>query len=113
MEISLLTLILQRHIEGRILILVAVLLFLVAIYYVGKVKNTFSSIPRLEKPWTVLVVGVILFFVGVLLISVSDVLGINFGYFEDMNDAVLAVAGVFILVAMYMMKKAWTVNESE
>ena len=103
----------EGHVQGRGLILIAVVLFLIVIYYILKVKNTFASIPRLQKPWVVLVGGVALLFLGVILIAVKDVLGITFGYLEDFDDGVIAVSAVFILVAMYMMHRAWTVRESE
>lgn len=102
-----------RPFPGRLLILAAVVVFILVIVYILKIKNTFASIPRLEKPWIVLEGGVGLLFLGVLMIAIKDVMGISFGYFDELDDGIIAVSAVFILVAMVMMKRAWTVSARE
>lgn len=103
----------ERPVVGRFMIVGAVALFVVAIFYIFRIKNTFSSIPRLEKPWIVLEGGVALLFLGVLMIAFKDLLGITFVYFEELDDSLIAVSAFFILAAMIMMKRAWTVSEGE
>ena len=100
-------------IHGRFIILGAVVLFILVIWYILKVKNTFAHIPRLAKPWIVLEGGVALLFLGVVLIAVKDVLNVSFGFFEEIDDSIIAASALFIFAAMVMMKKAWTVTEME
>ncbi|MGA2971711.1 MAG: hypothetical protein ABSE39_03690 [Candidatus Bathyarchaeia archaeon] len=96
-----------------LIILAAVVLFVLVIWYVLKVKNTFAHIPRLEKPWVVLEGGVVLLFLGIVLIALKDVMNVSFGYLEDIDDGIIAASALFIFAAMVMLKKAWTVNEIE
>ena len=96
-----------------LIILGAVVLFVLVIWYVFKVKNTFAHIPRLEKPWIVLEGGVALLFLGIVLIAIKDVMGVSFGLFEDVDDTIIAASALFIFAAMVLMKRAWTVNEIE
>jgi hypothetical protein len=103
----------QGPLMGMLLIGAAEVLFVLAIIYVFMMRNTFASIPRLEKPWIVLEGGVTLLFLGVLLIFVRDAIGVSFSHLEEFGDGVIAVSAVFILIAMVLMKRAWTVREHE
>lgn len=98
---------------GRFLIIGAVALFILALVYIFRIKNAFASIPRLERPWIVLEGGVALLFLGVFLIAVKDLLGLSIAYLDELVDALIAISALFILAAMFMMKRAWTVGEGE
>jgi hypothetical protein len=105
-----------RPIIGMILIATAELVFILAFVYIFKVRNTFASIPRLEKPWIVLEGGVALLFIGVLLNAIRDAMsigGIQPGFSGEFAEAIITVSAIFILAAMVMMKRAWTVTERE
>ncbi len=102
-----------RYLFGSISIAAAEILFILVIIYIFKMRNTFSSLPRLEKPWMVLEGGVALLFLGVLLIAVKDVMGVSMGHMEEFDDGIIAISAVFILASLMMMKRAWTVTERE
>lgn len=103
----------SRPFAGRFLILAAVVLFIAVIVYIFRIKNAFSSLPRLEKPWLVLEGGVALLFLGVVIIAMKDVMEISLGYLEDFDDGIIAFSAIVILASMIMMKRAWTVTERE
>jgi hypothetical protein len=98
---------------GSVVVAVAELLFLVIIVQVWRMRNTFASLPRLEKPWIVLEGGVTLLFLGLFLLGIRNALGSSTEHLEEFYNGIILVSAVFILVAMVMMKRAWTVTGVE
>jgi len=100
-------------IYGSVVVAVAELLFVVIIVQVWRMRNTFASLPRLEKPWIVLEGGVTLLFLGLLLLGIRNVIGSSTAHLEEFYNGIILVSAVFILVAMVMMKRAWTITGVE
>jgi hypothetical protein len=99
----------RRSFIGTILVGVAAIVFVLVIFFTLRVRKTFAGIPRLSRPWTVLEIGVILLFAGVFYNAFLDLTGLSFGGLDASADAFVAVAAIFILAGMIMMKRAWTV----
>jgi len=84
-----------------------------AIYYVSRVKSLFAAIPSLERPWLLLEVGLASLFFGIALILFRDLLGLSPRIWDVLNSTVFVVSTAIFLVAMVLMKRAWTIPSSE
>jgi len=84
-----------------------------AIYYVSRVKSLFAAIPRLERPWLLLEVGLASLFFGLALILFRDLIGLSPPIWDVLNSTIFIVSTAIFLVAMVMMKRAWTIPSSE
>jgi CBS domain containing-hemolysin-like protein len=84
----------------------------IAIYYIIRVKNAFASLPRLERPWLLLELGVASLFVAALAISLSE-LSPSFGFSHLIQVVAAVLSAFFILTAMVTMKQAWTIREGD
>lgn len=82
-----------------------------AIYYISKVKSLFAAVPRLEKPWLLLLGGVGFLFLAMLLILLKGFVSIP-GW-DAIYSVVLVLTAFFILASMVMMKRVWTITGSE
>jgi len=84
----------------------------IALYYVTRVKNAFAALPRLERPWLLLEVGVACLIVAVLTIP-AGVLTSPSGFLHLVQTVAVVLAAFFILTAMVTMKQAWTIKEDD
>jgi hypothetical protein len=84
----------------------------IAIYYIIRVKNSFASLPRLERPWLLLELGVASLFVAALVIPLSE-LSPSFGFSHLIQIIAAVLSAFFILTAMVTMKQAWTIKEGD
>lgn len=91
---------------------VALVCSAVAIYYITRVKNIFAALPRLERPWLLLELGVAFLIVAALTIPGSEVFS-SIGILHLIQIAAVVSAAFFILTAMVTMKQAWTIKESD
>ena len=81
----------------------------VATYYISLLRNSFVGLRRLERPWLVLECGVAFLVVAALTIPL---LGIS-TTIDVIQIAAVVFAAFFILTAMAMMKRAWTIGEGD
>jgi hypothetical protein len=84
----------------------------IAIYYTIRVKNGFAALPRLERPWLLLGLGVASLFAAASTIPISE-LSLSAGILHLIQIAAVVSAAFFILTAMVTMKQAWTIKESD
>lgn len=84
----------------------------VAIYYIIRVKNGFAALPRLERPWLLLGLGVASLFVAASTIPIGG-LSLSVGILHLIQIAAVVSAAFFILTAMVTMKQAWTIKEGD
>jgi hypothetical protein len=84
----------------------------VAIYYIIRVKNTFAALPRLERPWLLLGLGVASLFVAASTIPIGE-LSLSVEFLHLIQIVAVVLAAFFILTAMVTMKQAWTITESD
>ena len=84
---------------------------LVAIYFVIRVKNAFSALPRLERPWILLGLGLASLLVAVLMVPLQ--LSPSFEFTHLIQLVAVVSAAFFILTAMVTMKQAWTIGEDD
>jgi len=84
-----------------------------AIYYVSRVKSLFAAIPRLERPWLLLEFGLVSLLFGMALILFRNLLGLSPRIWDILNSTILVASTAIFLVAMMMMKRAWTIPSSE
>ena len=82
----------------------------IAAYYIIRVKGAFADLPRLERPWLLLELGVVSLFVAALTIPIG---GLSVGILHLIQIAAVVSAAFFILTAMVTMKQAWTIKEGE
>jgi len=102
--------------SGGLLVALAALgliLPLGSIYYISRVKSLFAAIPRLERPWLLLQVGVCLLLLDVVLTMFGNLLGIPSGIADIFGKAVLVASTGVVLVGMVLMKWAWTIPSNE
>ena len=85
---------------------------MIAIYYITRVKNSFAALPRLERPWLLLELGVASLIVAALTIPTNG-LSLPVGIVHLIQTVAVVSAAFFILTAMVTMKKAWTIKETE
>ena len=83
----------------------------IALYFVVRVKQAFSALPRLERPWILLGLGVLSLLVAALTVPLNEFSSPLASYFIQVVAAVFAA--FFILAAMATMKHAWTIEEGE
>ncbi len=84
-----------------------------AIYYITRVKSLFASVPRLERPWLLLEAGVASLFIALLLVSVRNTVGFSSQSLDTIQYLVVVLTGAFILAAMVLMKRVWTIPSGE
>ena len=84
-----------------------------AIYYVSRVKSLFAAIPRLERPWLLLEVGLASLFFGLALTLFRDMFGLSPAIWDGLNTTIFILSTAIFLVAMVLMKRAWTIPSSE
>jgi hypothetical protein len=82
-----------------------------AMYYISRVRSLFAAIPRLERPWILLLAGVASLFLATLLILLRGFATIP--SWDAIYSVVLVVAAFFILASMVFMKRVWTIAGSE
>jgi hypothetical protein len=81
-------------------------------YYIIRVRASYASLPRLERPWAVLAFGVAALFVAALMIPLSE-FSPSFGHSRLIQLVAAVLAAFFVLSAMVTMKRAWTIGESD
>lgn len=84
----------------------------IAIYHIIRVKNSFAALPRLERPWLLLELGVASLLLAALMIPLSE-LTPSFGFSHLLRIVAAVSAAFFILTAMVTMKQAWTIREND
>ena len=84
----------------------------IATYYIIRVKNSFAALPRLERPWLLLELGVASLFIAALTIPIGE-LSRSIAISHLIQIAAVVSATFFILTAMVTMKQAWTIRESD
>jgi len=84
----------------------------VSIYYITVLKSGFAGLRRLERPWLVLMCGVVSLIVVALTIPWPAV-SISIDLLHLVQIVAVVVAAFFILTAMVMMKQAWTIREGD
>lgn len=82
-----------------------------AMYYISRVRSLFAAIPRLERPWILLLAGVGSLFLATLLILLRGFAPIP--SWDAIYSVVLVVAAFFILASMVLMKRVWTIAGGE
>jgi hypothetical protein len=85
---------------------------LIAINHVIRVKNAFSALPRLERPWALLELGIASLLVAALTVPFTEVYP-SFEFTRLIQIVAAVLAAFFILAAMVTMKQAWTIGEGE
>ena len=91
---------------------IGLLCSMVAIYYIARVKNAFAALPRLERPWLLLELGVASLFVAALTIPIGG-FSLPIGIVHLIQTVAVVLAAFFILTAMVTMKQAWTIKETD
>jgi hypothetical protein len=84
----------------------------IAAYYIIRVKGAFADLPRLERPWLLLELGVASLFIAALTIPMGE-LSQSTAIFDLIQIAAVVLAAFFILTAMVTMKQAWTIKEGD
>jgi len=77
----------------------------VGVYYVSRVKRLFATVPNLDKPWVLLGGGVGALFVSVLLLLLSDMLGISAGIVDPLFSVTLTICAFLVMSSMILMKR--------
>ena len=83
----------------------------VAIYYITVLKNGFAGLQRLQRPWLLLDCGVASLIVAALTVpwpGVSTTVVVHL-----VQIVAVVVAAFFVLTAMVLMKRAWTIREGD
>lgn len=84
-----------------------------AVYYITKVRSLFAAVPRLERPWFLLLGGVACLFIALLLLVIKSVLVISIPSVDAVQYLFVVLTGAFILAAMVLMKRVWTIPSGE
>jgi hypothetical protein len=84
----------------------------IALYFIIRVKKAFSGLPRLERPWVLLGLGVVSLLVAALTVPLSE-LSPTFGFTRLIQILAAVSAAFFVLAAMVTMKQAWTIGEGD
>ena len=84
----------------------------IAAYYIARVRNAFAALPRLERPWVLLELGVASLIVAALTIPMSE-LSFSIAILHLIQNVAVVSAAFFILTAMVTMKQAWTIKETD
>jgi hypothetical protein len=85
---------------------------LIAACYIARVRNAFAALPRLERPWVLLELGVASLIVAAFTIPMSE-LPYSIAILHLIQNMAVVSAAFFILTAMVTMKQAWTIKESD
>jgi hypothetical protein len=85
---------------------------IIAIYYIIRVKSGFAALPRLERPWLLLELGVASLIVGALTVPWPG-FSTSIAVLHLVQIVAVVMAAFFMLTAMVMMKQAWTIKEGE
>lgn len=101
--------------NGFLLGIISLGLFLpaAAVYYISKVRSLFAAVPRLERPWFLLLGGVASLFIVLLLLMIRNVLVISIPSVDMIQYLFVVLTGAFILAAMVLMKRVWTIPSGE
>ncbi len=86
---------------------------ILTLFYISRIKNVFSAVSRLERPWLLLEVGVAFLFASLLTTATGDILGLVNALLRPVGNLLLILAAFFILWAMVTMKRAWTISEND
>jgi hypothetical protein len=81
-------------------------------YYIFRVKSLFAAVPRLERPWFLLLGGVASLFMALLLLVVRNAFTVSTPYVDLAQYLFVVLTGGFILAAMVLMKRVWTITPS-
>jgi hypothetical protein len=84
----------------------------IAIYYILRLRASFAGLPRLERPWLLLGLGVASLFVAAVTIPLDELVP-SFGYSHPVQILAAVLAAFFVLAAMVTMKQAWTIAEGD
>ncbi len=84
-----------------------------AVYYISKVRSLFAAVPRLERPWFLLLGGVSSLFIALLLLMIRNVLAFSIPSLDIVQYLFVVLTGGFILAAMVLMKQVWTIPSGE
>jgi hypothetical protein len=85
----------------------------VAVYYISKVRSLFAAVPRLERPWFLLLGGVACLFIALLLLMIRYVVAVSIPSVDMVQYLFVVLTGAFILAAMVLMKRVWTIPSGE
>ncbi len=85
---------------------------LIAINFVIRVKNAFSALPRLERPWVLLALGISSLLVAALTVPLMEFYP-SFAFTRFIQIVATVSAAFFILASMVMLKQAWTIGEGD
>jgi protein-S-isoprenylcysteine O-methyltransferase Ste14 len=94
-------------------IAIGLLIPVFTLFYISRVRSLFAAVPRLERPWLLLEVGVVLLFASLLATATSDSLAYTSSLLRPLGNVLLVLTAFFILYAMVTMKRAWTISESD
>lgn len=84
-----------------------------AVYYITRVRSLFADVPRLERPWLLLLGGVSSLFIALLLLMIKNALVISMPSVDAIQYLFVVLTGAFILAAMVLMKRVWTIPSGE
>ena len=94
-------------------IAIGLLIPIFTLFYISRVRSLFAAVPRLERPWLLLEVGVVLLFASLLATATSDSLTYTSSLLRPLGNVLLVLTAFFILYAMVTMKRAWTISEND
>ena len=83
------------------------------LHYISRVRSLFSGVPRLDRPWLLLEVGVVLLLASLLVTAISDSLAHASSLLRPLGNLLLVLTAFFVLYAMATMKRAWTISETD
>ncbi len=90
------------------------LLFAVlALLYISRVKSLFAAVSRLERPWLLLEIGVILLLASFVSAAISNAVSSTSNLLRPLGNLLLVITSFFILYAMVTMKRVWTISDSD
>lgn len=95
------------------IIIIGLVFPLGAVYYISRVRSLFAAVPRLERPWFLLLGGVASLFIALLLLMIRNVLAIPIQSVDMVQYLFVVLTGAFILAAMVLMKRVWTIPSGE
>lgn len=94
------------------LVVLALVIPGISIYYVSSVRRLFANLPRLERPWLLLASGIGMLSLALLSIAFWE-LGVLPRFWDTIHSMLLVASTLFLLAAMVLMKRAWTISEAE
>jgi protein-S-isoprenylcysteine O-methyltransferase Ste14 len=84
-----------------------------ALLYISQVRSIFAAVPKLERPWLLLEIGVILLLASLVTAAISNTLSSASNVLRPLGNLLLVLTSFFILYAMITMKRVWTISESD